>query len=142
MESGLENWVKTSLTTNKVNSIDKNKKVDWINPKKIVSDRVRGSQFLYISYKFDYKVGSWLLQYFSLDFSDPHSMVGLFHYIVIFKRSWPYICWSSQPLLECLSHRTPPQAPLCARAANIAMFRGFFHSNVARKLGTEPLMWW
>ena len=129
-------------TTNKVNSIDKNRKVDWINPKKIVISRVWGSQFLYISCKFDYKVGTWLLQYFSLDFSDPHSMVGLFHYIVFFKRSWPFTCWSAKPLLECLSHRTPPQALLCAGAVNIVLFRSFFHINVVRKLAIESLMWW
>ena len=47
-----------SWTTNKVNSIDKNKKVDGINPKKIILGKVRESQFLYIYYKFDYTVSS------------------------------------------------------------------------------------
>ena len=47
-----------SWTTNKVNSIDKNKKVDRINSKKIVLGKVQGSQFFYLSYKFDYTVGS------------------------------------------------------------------------------------
>ena len=47
-----------SWTTNKVNAIDKNKKIDRINPKKIVLGTVRENQFLYISYEFYYKVGS------------------------------------------------------------------------------------
>ena len=44
-----------------MNSIDNNREVDWINPKKIIIGKVQESQLLYISYKFDYTVGSWLL---------------------------------------------------------------------------------
>ena len=69
VENELENWVKMSWTTNKVGSNDKNRKIDWFKLKKIVFGTVRGDQFLYISHKFDYKFGSWLLQCFFLDFS-------------------------------------------------------------------------
>ena len=72
VESGLENWVKMSWITNKVGSVDKNRENDWIKLEKIVLGIVRGDQFLYIPYKFDYKVGSWLLQCFSCDFSIPY----------------------------------------------------------------------
>jgi len=47
-----------SWIINRVNSIDKNNKVDWIDSQKIVLGNVRGSQFLYVSHKFVYKVGS------------------------------------------------------------------------------------
>jgi len=54
----LEKWVKMSWTTNKIDSNDKNKKMDWFKLKKIILDTIRGVQFLYIFYKFDYKFGS------------------------------------------------------------------------------------
>jgi len=75
----------------------------WHNP--------RRSILQYISFKCDYKVSSRWLQCFSLDFSPSFSMEGLLHYIVLFEWSWPYTCWSSKPLLECLSHQTPPLRP-------------------------------
>ena len=62
-----------SWTTNKVGSNDKNRKIDWFKLKKIVLCTVQGDQFLYISHKFDYKFGSWLLKCFSLNFSIPLS---------------------------------------------------------------------
>ena len=68
VDSGLENWVKMSRTTDKVGSNDKNRKIDWFKLNKIILGIVRGDQFLYISHKFDYKFDSWLLQCFSLDF--------------------------------------------------------------------------
>ena len=73
-----------SWTTNKVNSIDKNKKVDGINPKKIILGKVRESQFLYISYKFDYTVSSWFAMMFLSWFLDTFSMESLLYYIVPF----------------------------------------------------------
>ena len=69
IETGLENWAKISWMTNKVNSNDKNRKIDWFQLKKIVFGTIQGDQFLYISLRFDYKFASWLLQCFSLDFS-------------------------------------------------------------------------
>ena len=68
VDSGLENWVKMSRTTDKVGSNDKNRKIDWFKLKKIILSIVREDQFLYISHKFNYKFDSWLLQCFSLDF--------------------------------------------------------------------------
>ena len=61
VESGLENWVKMSWMTNKVDSNDKNRKIDWFKLKKIVLDTIQGDPFLYVSHKFDYKFSSWLL---------------------------------------------------------------------------------
>ena len=81
IESGLENWVKMSWTTNKVGSNDKNRKIDWFRLKKIVLGIVWWDQFLYISHKFDYKFGSWLLQCFSLYF-DPLLSVFLSPFIL------------------------------------------------------------
>ena len=82
VESGLENWVKMSRTTDKVGSNDKNKKIDWFKLKKIILGIVRGDQFLYIFHKFDYKFDSWLLQCFSLDF-DLFLLVPLSPFILL-----------------------------------------------------------
>ena len=51
-----------------------------------------------------------LLQCVLYRFFDPLSLVGLLHYIAPLRWSWPSICWSSRPLLKCLSHQTPSQA--------------------------------
>ena len=45
-------------TTSKVDSNDKQMKIDWFILNKIVLNIVRGDQFLYISLKFDYKFNS------------------------------------------------------------------------------------
>ena len=55
VESGLENWILMSWTTNKVDSDDKKRKIDWFKLEEIILDTVREDQFLYISLKFDYK---------------------------------------------------------------------------------------
>jgi len=41
VESGLENWVLMSWTTNKVDSDDKKRKIDWFKLKEIVLGTVR-----------------------------------------------------------------------------------------------------
>jgi len=41
---------------NKMDSSDKNRKVDEFQLKKIVIKQVRGDQFLYIYLKYDYKI--------------------------------------------------------------------------------------
>ena len=130
-----------SWTTNKVNSIDKNKKVDRINPEKIVIDKVRGSQLLYISYKFVYKVGSWLLQCFFLNFS-----------ILIPWRVSSIILFPLNDLgLPLVDHLNlylsvypigHPLRPLCALGSQYSMFKGFLYINVVRKLAVKPLMRW
>ena len=55
-------------TNVKVDPDDKWMKLDRFMLKKIILGTVWGDQFLYISFKFDYKVSFWLLQCFSLDF--------------------------------------------------------------------------
>ena len=55
VESGLENWTLMSWITNKVDSDDKKRKIDWFKLEEIILDTVREDQFLYISLKFDYK---------------------------------------------------------------------------------------
>jgi len=44
-----------SWTANRVDSNDKNKKIDGFQLEKIVLEQVRGDQFLYIYHKYDYK---------------------------------------------------------------------------------------
>ena len=39
----------------------------WFKLKKIIIDTIRGDSFLYVSHKYDYKFGYWLLQCFSID---------------------------------------------------------------------------
>ena len=71
VENWLENWALINQTNVKVDPDDKRMKLDRFVVKKIVLGTVRGDQFLYISFKFDYKVSSRLLQCFSLDFWSP-----------------------------------------------------------------------
>ena len=66
-----ENWAKMSWTTNKVGSNDKNRKIDWFNPKKIVISIVWGDLFLYIPTKFDYKFLFLITTTFLFLFLDP-----------------------------------------------------------------------
>jgi len=60
-----------SWIANKVSPIDRNRETGSIELEKVILGMVRGDQFLYIHFKFDYRVGSWLLQCFSCDFSIP-----------------------------------------------------------------------
>ena len=56
-------------TNIKVDPDDKKMKLDRFMVKKIILGMVRRDQFLYLSFRFDYKFSLRLLQYFSLDFS-------------------------------------------------------------------------
>ena len=61
--------------------------------KKNVLSKVRGESFLYIVLKFDYKFGSWMLQYFSHPFPIPYPIASFFFYIVSsFHLHLPRIC--------------------------------------------------
>ena len=71
VENELENRVLINQKNAKVDPDDKWMKLDRFMLTKIILGTVRGDQFLYISFKFDYKVSSWLLQCFSLDFRSP-----------------------------------------------------------------------
>ena len=51
---------------------------------KIVLGTIRGVEFLYISHKFDYRIGSWLLQCFSRGFFDPPFSLHLSFFILSF----------------------------------------------------------
>ena len=56
-------------TNIKVDPDDKKMKLDRFVVKKIVFNTVRGYQFLYLSFRFDYKVSSRFLQCFFFSFS-------------------------------------------------------------------------
>ena len=58
-------------TNTKVDWNDKRMKTDGFVLKKNVLGNIRGAQLLYIVLRFDYKIGSWLLQYFPLVFLIP-----------------------------------------------------------------------
>ena len=124
-------WVAMTRTKRQNDSTKENR--PWHSPRRSV-----------LIYSLQVRLQSWFLSaiVFLLWFSDPSSMVGFFYYIVPFKRSWSSTCWPSKSLLECLSHQTPLQAPLCIGAANITLFKGFLHINAARKLAAELLMLW
>ena len=73
------NW-----TMNRVDSNDKNRKLDWFKLKKIVIGTIQGDQFLCISHKFNYKFDSRLLQCFSLDF-----LIPFYHCLLLLLYSLP-----------------------------------------------------
>ena len=52
-------------TNTKVDSNDKRMKIDRIMLKKIFIGKVRGDMFLYISFRFDYRVSSYCYMFFS-----------------------------------------------------------------------------
>ena len=58
-------------TNTKVDWNDKKMKTDRFMLKKKVFGKIWGAQLFYIALQFDYKIDSWLLQYFPLDFSIP-----------------------------------------------------------------------
>ena len=66
---GWKNWALMIQTNTKVNWNDKRMKIDEFMLKKNVLGRIQGAQLFYIALRFDYKIGSWLLQYFPLNFS-------------------------------------------------------------------------
>ena len=124
-------------TNIKVDPDNKKMKLDRFMVKKIILGIIRGDHFLYISFKFDYKVSSRLLQCFSLCFPIP--------------LPWSFLPIIQSPLndlgLPLVGHPSlylsaypighPLQVPLCLGTANVALFRGLLHINVARKLTTQ-----
>ena len=65
--------------------------------------------FEYSSFGLGYNFNFLLLQCVLHRFSDPLSLEGSLHYIAPFRWSLSYICWSSRPLLECLSIKHLPK---------------------------------
>ena len=68
---GQKNQALMNQTNVKVDPDDKKMKLDRFVVKKIVIGTIRGDQFLYLSFRFDYKVSSRLQQCFSLRFPIP-----------------------------------------------------------------------
>ena len=66
-----KNWALMNQTNIKVDLDDKELKLDKFMVKKIVLSTTQGDQFLYLSFRFDYKVNSRLLWCFSLPFRSP-----------------------------------------------------------------------
>ena len=66
-----KNWALMNQTNIRVDLDDKTMKLERFVVKKIVLGTVRGDQFLYLSFRFDYKVSSRFLQCFSLRFLIP-----------------------------------------------------------------------
>ena len=73
-------------TNIKVDLDDKKMKLDRFMVKKIVLGTVRGDQFLYLSFRFDYKVSSRFQQCFSLCFLIS-PLIALFPFIFPFSFS-------------------------------------------------------
>ena len=125
----------------------KKRKINWFKLKKIVFSTVRRDQFFYISFKFDYKVISWWLQFFSLSFSIPFSHCPLLPlYSLPFylypPRANQMVGFDPCPISTFLKS-------LCSscKAENHCscwkpLFRYHFHINAARELAAEHLMRW
>ena len=83
--------------------------INTVMMKTTVLDKVRGELFLYIILKLDYKFGSRLLQYFSLNFLIPHPMASFFFYTVHpfhlhLPRACQTICVDTCPI--SISHKS------------------------------------
>ena len=108
LEKWLKNWALMNQTNVKVDPDDNIMKLNRFVLKKIVLGTVRGNQFLYISFRFNYKVSSWLLQYFSLDFRSPYSPCSPFFYTLFPFHPYPP-CASQVIWSWYLSHQPLPK---------------------------------
>ena len=72
VESGLENWALMNQTASKVDSDDKEMKIDWFNLKKIVLGIIWGDQFLYIDSQAWLQVQFLIATVFLFFYFDPH----------------------------------------------------------------------
>ena len=130
--------------TNKANSNDKNRKMDWFQLKRTVLSTVRGDQFLYISNKFDYKSVFWLLQCFSLDFSPPPPVSPL-RFLTLYTSPWLIFALHLliiQTITWVLVLLDTIFGPLWVGVIKAVLFRGLFHINAARKLAAKHSMQW
>ena len=75
-----KNWALMNQTNTKVDSDDKKMKIDRIMLKRIILGKVQGDMFLYISFKFDYRVSSYYCSVFLLVFRSPSPIASLFFY--------------------------------------------------------------
>ena len=103
---------------------------------KIVISTIRGVEFLYISHKFDYKVGSWLLQCFSHGFSNRPLSLHLSFFIL----SFPFTFHVLARWLVLILVPSAPSISLCVIA--VKLITTVQTSLVGRELVAEQLMWW
>ena len=75
-----KNWALMNQKNTKVDSDDKRMKIDRFMLKKIVLSKVRGDLFLYISFRFDYKVISYCYSVFLLVSQSHFPIASLFFY--------------------------------------------------------------
>ena len=128
-------------TNIKVDPDDKKMKLDRFMVKKIVIDIVQGDQFLYLSFRFDYKVSSRLLQCFSLCFPIPLSHCSPSLYISFFLFSFPSTCSLSWLILILVpSTPSPSLQVVVVRLKTTVQVSP--HINAARELAAEYLMQW
>ena len=133
-----KNQALMNQTNIKVDPDDKKMKLYKFVVKKIIPGIIRGDQLLYLSFRFDYKVSSRLLQCSSLPFPIPFPW-SFFPVIQspLNDLGIPLVGHLSLYLSACpIGHSL--QAHLCLGTANVALFGGLLHINVARKLAAEP----
>ena len=130
-----------SWTTKKVGSNHKNRKIDWFKLKEIVPNTVQEDQFLYVTHKFGYKFNSWLLQYFSLNFSISFfSRVSCIIYLPFNDLGPPLVDHPGHYLSVCpIEH---PLCPLWVGVVKTILFRSLLYIYAIRKLAAEHLMQW
>ena len=138
---GWKNWALINQTNTKVNSDDKKMKIDKFMLKKIVISKVRGDLFLYISFRFDYKINSYCYNVLLLVsrslfcegslllYSSFQSILAL-HLLTIQASTLMFV--PSDTLSD----------PLCIRVNNATLFRALLHINATKKLAAEHSMPW
>ena len=141
VESGLEKLGFSDSNNAKVDWNDKIIKTYGFMLKKNVLGNIRGAQLLYIALRFDYKTGSWLLQYFPFDFSIPFHggsltlysslwTILILHLLIIWALTWIFVLSDT------------PFGFLWVTVAKAALFKGLFLINATRKVAVVHLMRW
>ena len=118
-------------TNTKVDSNDKRMKIDRIMLKKIVIGKVRGDLFLYISFRFDYRVSSYCYMFFS-QFFDP--LLPLLPPSFILSSSFiSTLHVLARRLVLILVPSAPSQNVHVIAVRLKPLFRYHFHINTARE---------
>ena len=132
-----KNWALINQTNTKVDSDDKKMKIDRFMLKKIVIGKVREDLFLYISFRFDYKINSYYYNVLLLVSRSLFREGSLLLYSS-FQSILALHLLTIQASTLMLVPSDTLSDPLCVGVNNATLFRALLHINAVKKLATEP----